>query len=662
MNRIEYAKKLADAGFRIFLCKPNSKEPKKKYWKEEDSQRTVRELVRNPALNFGVQCGTPLDGGYPVVLDLDVKNGKDGVARLNELVADAGATLPDTFTVETPNGGKHLYFTAAKLPSRSGSHALGKDSGIDVQSEGRYVVGPGSVFEGKAYTVSSDTDTGIAPLPECIADKLAGGSVPEVNATKAEDMIVPSGIERATHYLINEAPAAIAFQGGNEATYVVACKVKGFGVSQSDALALMAEHYNPRCVPPWAPDELRDTVANAYEYSKEPIGSAAPEAVFDAVIPAPAEEKPVAPSRLRVKRRHEIRINRECLTLIDDLMGYRQAGFIYGKSGIGKTFVSLDMALCIATGMPWHGRNVEKSAVVYVALEGAATIGNRIDAWCKYHGKSEADTRGIGVIDGHVNMGKSDADAVEIVKQAQEFGSEIGQRVALVIIDTFSQANPGAKENNSEDTTLVTSAMRKMAEALNATVLAVHHPGKDATRGMRGSGSLFDNSDLVLEVIEGTIRTDKVRDGDDNQRFGFRTERVDLGLNTKGRPLNSLVALPVSNAAPRVEPLKRGSLAEVAFKILAKLADQAAPVFGDGTVDEMAWREACKRDKLSTGTAAAERQAYGRARQDLLSRRYIAISEGNVEIIAPASMRDKTLQMSRGQGASSHSSIWKMSV
>ena len=45
-------------------------------------------------------------------------------------------------------------------------------------------------------------------------------------------------------------------------TYSVACRVRGYGLSEEAAFDLMADHWNDeKAFPPWNPDELRTKVA-----------------------------------------------------------------------------------------------------------------------------------------------------------------------------------------------------------------------------------------------------------------------------------------------------------------------------------------------------------------------------------------------------------------
>lgn len=88
---------------------------------------------------------------------------------------------------------------------------------------------------------------------------------------------------RVTHYLKSEAPIAIQGQAGDAVTYKVAQTCKDFGAWPAMVAALMAEHWNPRCAPPWDGAELQRKVENAFAYGKHSIGISAPEAAFTPV-------------------------------------------------------------------------------------------------------------------------------------------------------------------------------------------------------------------------------------------------------------------------------------------------------------------------------------------------------------------------------------------
>ena len=63
-------------------------------------------------------------------------------------------------------------------------------------------------------------------------------------------------------------------------------------------------------------------------------------------------------------------------------------------------------------------------------------------------------------------------------------------------------------------------------EASRASVLIVHHAGKDQARGARGHSSrLRAATDVELEITEGCLKVAKNRDGQEGQTYGFALEK-----------------------------------------------------------------------------------------------------------------------------------------
>jgi predicted P-loop ATPase len=92
-----------------------------------------------------------------VVIDLDMKNGVDGVASLALL-----GEVPETLAARTGSGGLHLYFEHPGFPIRNSAGVLGP--GIDVRGDGGYVVLPPSPHRsGGRYEWAAQVP--IAPLP-----------------------------------------------------------------------------------------------------------------------------------------------------------------------------------------------------------------------------------------------------------------------------------------------------------------------------------------------------------------------------------------------------------------------------------------------------------------------------------------------------------------
>ncbi|MER8502373.1 phage/plasmid primase, P4 family [Mesorhizobium sp. M1142] len=108
----------------------------------------------------GARVGLPTGKKNGIVaLDIDRKNGKDGFAALRALGFDSDALSP--VTTRTPSGGAHLFFAYSDGLKNSVSKIA---TGLDVRSEGGFVVAPGSFKDGTRYDPIGAT-LGEADLP-----------------------------------------------------------------------------------------------------------------------------------------------------------------------------------------------------------------------------------------------------------------------------------------------------------------------------------------------------------------------------------------------------------------------------------------------------------------------------------------------------------------
>ncbi len=134
---------------------------------------------------------------------------------------------------------------------------------------------------------------------------------------------------------------------------------------------------------------------------------------------------------------------------------------------------------------------------------------------------------------------------------ARKLGELINQcgGAGLVIIDTLNKSAPGTDENSSSDMGKILAGASELQAATGGMTLLVHHPGKDATRGLRGHSSLHAALDTVIEVIrdEELIRWKlvKCKDGEDGLTHLFNLSVVELGSDAKGKTIKSCVVTEV---------------------------------------------------------------------------------------------------------------------
>jgi hypothetical protein len=262
---------LAARGFRVFPVIPGTKRPAIERWQElaTTDPDKISQAWASREYNIGVACGGGILG-----LDVDVKNGKPGMTSL--LALDLSFDALNTFTVRTCSGGLHFYYRIT-IDLANSAGRLG--DGLDVRGAGGFLVGPGSVIDGKLYEIENDSTLAECP-PEILS--CARAPLPRGDRLPVVELDQEAAIRRGVDFL-ESAPLAIQDSRGDETTLRVAYRLKDLGLSEPTVLELMLLHWNERCSPPWSVENLGLKVHNAYRYGRLPPGANHPEAEFRSV-------------------------------------------------------------------------------------------------------------------------------------------------------------------------------------------------------------------------------------------------------------------------------------------------------------------------------------------------------------------------------------------
>lgn len=277
--------------------------------------------------------------------------------------------------------------------------------------------------------------------------------------------------------------------------------------------------------------------------------------------------------------------------LVEGILPADSFAAIYGKPGSYKSFAALYLSAMVATGLEAFGRATQAGAVVYIAAEGGAGLKRRKDALFKERGLP-ADAP-LFFIKASVNLFSSldDRDAIVAAIEA------LGIKPALVVVDTFARVTAGADENQVKDVSQAINVLASIQDAFGATVLIVHHSGKDESRGMRGSTALLGavDSEISCEKISpegasdriGRLTVTKQKDGEDNMALAYKMALVSLSDIDPDAASLALVPLEGEElAAMQSKGAKgrklKGNAAE-AFKALQSACNEsgATPPIGD---------------------------------------------------------------------------------
>lgn len=153
MSKHDAAIKLAVQGFKVFPLLENTKDqPLVKDWENvasDDLDAITSWWTSSPNANIAIATGR----SKLLVLDFDSAKDPNETSGIENFRQAYKRKLTDTYTVATASGGWHLYYMVGTATLRNTASRLAKK--VDTRAQGGYVVAPGSIINGNAYTTRS---------------------------------------------------------------------------------------------------------------------------------------------------------------------------------------------------------------------------------------------------------------------------------------------------------------------------------------------------------------------------------------------------------------------------------------------------------------------------------------------------------------------------
>ncbi|MEQ1975109.1 helicase RepA family protein, partial [Xenorhabdus sp. SGI240] len=219
---------------------------------------------------------------------------------------------------------------------------------------------------------------------------------------------------------------------------------------------------------------------------------------------------------------------------------------IYGASGSYKSFLAGAWSCHIATGKAWAGKQVAQGSVLYVVGEGGIGVPRRIKAWEIINDQT---VKNMYLINTPV-FPASSAEVHELVIAAQQVEAETGQPVRLIILDTLARCFGGADENDSKDMGAFVRGCDELKAKTGASILVVHHSGKDESKGARGSSAFRAALDVEYRINrEGkkggalVITCTKMKDAEEPETKAYDMRVVELFTDKDGEDITSLALI-----------------------------------------------------------------------------------------------------------------------
>jgi len=507
-----------------------------------------------PAANVGI-----ITGRQSNLFVLDVDPGKGGDDSLRELEAQYGP-LPNTVEVLTGKGGRHFYF---QYPGGVVGNSNSKlDPGLDIKTDGGYVVAPSSIHPETQRTYEWEAahhpdDMPLAPVPQWMLDALTARPAPTL----------------APH-----ADAPILDGHRNDALTRHAGRMRHIGLRETEMLAALHAINQGRCSPPLDADEVRRVAASVARYAAgEPDDSPPVVDLLEAVVSYTdllALDLPERPRYLP--------------WLLE-----RSTVMVYGPRGIGKTFFQLALSVALTTGTSlWKWDCPKPVGVLYVDGEMQLDeLRQRTTALMV-----TPPTAPLVFLTGQLvyeRCGGKDliltADAMrqEVVKILDAHPD-----LHVLILDNISCLFSGLNEDSKQDWEQVNAWLIRLRHRGITTIL-VHHAGKGGQQ--RGTSGREDSLDTTIELarptggdaregchFELTFKKNRTITGDPVASLDVRLETVNGQIQWVWTPLEkSQLDRARQEVADGVEgPTALGEVLGVttgyASKLLAKLKKEKA--------------------------------------------------------------------------------------
>jgi hypothetical protein len=322
-------------------------------------------------------------------------------------------------------------------------------------------------------------------------------------------------IERAVDYLRDRAGAVQGDQG-DEWTMGTAADLRKLALSEDAIHDLMAEHFNPKCDPPWETegedrDSLRYMVCRGIAQC-EKSGQVGLWALDDVplserfgdlsryVLATKAAASAPAKSAFEPRRYTEWLKLKPAETLIEGFLSSVGTTILYGDSGSGKSALALDAAVAVAWNVPFVGKYQVKprGLVFYSTGEGRLQVETqRIQAICKARKLNIANPKLI------TTKLPSLSDPDTLVAYAEMLRTEAaGQPVALIVLDTAARLLGLLDDNATKDGSFLVRFLEDLAQAFNCQVVVIDHSGKDKTKGLRGTTAKIAGVDAAWHMAK----------------------------------------------------------------------------------------------------------------------------------------------------------------
>lgn len=612
---IEWALNYSKLGLEVF---PYKHENGGSYWSAAHSDGAKWGKTRDPARidRFPPQAGVAAATGKVSgtwVLDLDRKDGKDGVAELERLAAlHPDEPIPATWLARTPSGGIHHHFRWVDGIANSASVIA---PGIDVRGEGGMTPLPPTAKPHGAYEWvegRSPWDMPLAAAPAWLLELARKPQKPPQGTVSTLSAGAATGAGISDQRLRKWGLAALQAE-----TWNVAHAHPGERNATLNAAACAIGHKIPHAI---AEDEAVQALLEACHRNRGMIDDDGEQAALATIRSGlefgmkdpqwPEDRQPLRVQRQVQRRAFSFQLAGEIeptdpVFLVDGLIEVGTLVQLFGDPGAGKSFLAIDWAYCVATGCDFHGREVKQGTVAYIAGEGRQGFARRREAWGQHH---DIDTKTAPVY-----LSRGPASLLDATAEVQEAIAALPEPPALIVIDTLARNFGDGDPDKTKDMSNFISALDGIKDEYpDCVVLVVHHSGHSEKHRARNSSAMYG-------ALDTEFRLEKKNDHriltSTKEKENEPPEPLHFTIQPTGRS-----AVLVESAAQEGDVLTPQQRQALAAFVEAAVSEQHP---GDETlISTEVWRQKFY-EALGDKSASGKKSAFLRVRESLAEKGYI---------------------------------------
>lgn len=242
--------------------------------------------------------------------------------------------------------------------------------------------------------------------------------------------------------------------------------------------------------------------------------------------------------------------------LIRDILPANERVLVYGDTGSGKSFATLDMFMSVVRGVDYQGKKTKQVGGIYCAFEGGKGFRQRVEAYFKGHGITPNVDDSWRILTRPADLFNSPAALKDLQDEIAHWASVFKIPLGLIVVDTISASSPGMKEEDGSHMGQYLANARSLGEPYGATTVPVHHKPKGGDTP-RGSGKLTADLETAIEVYFAPdkavdengrqIRECKIikqREGEAGKTWRFVLQGVPVGYYEDGTEFRSCFVCP----------------------------------------------------------------------------------------------------------------------